>query len=108
MGVGATVWAETWRRVGGTKKNFADLNDTFSGKNFNFHAEKPLFRKRIPLIAPFFLTLFVLSRASDNTTSLNIWGDQCMGRPPSNFGGDRPPVPPRSPPLGNSNRYLVL
>src|SRR6218665_94676 len=41
-----------------------------------------------------FFTLFILSRASDNTTPLNIEGDQCMGRPPtSNFGGDRPPVP---------------
>src|SRR6218665_3824338 len=28
------------------------------------------------------------------------WGDQCMARPPTlNFGGDRPPSPPRSPPL---------
>src|SRR6218665_726919 len=35
-----TTWAETWRRVWGDEKNFADLNDTFSGKNFNFHAEK--------------------------------------------------------------------
>src|SRR6218665_2778503 len=48
-----------------------------------------------------FFTRFILSRASDNTTSQNIGGDQCMGRPPtSNFGGDRPPQsPPRSPPL---------
>src|SRR6218665_3454844 len=29
-----------------------------------------------------------------------LGGDQCMGRPPtSNFGEDRPPSPPRSPPL---------
>src|SRR6218665_893824 len=28
------------------------------------------------------------------------WGDQCIGRTPtSNFGRDRPPSPPRSPPL---------
>src|SRR6218665_1088390 len=28
------------------------------------------------------------------------WGDQCMGGPStSTFGGDRPPSPPRSPPL---------
>src|SRR6218665_673570 len=47
-----------------------------------------------------FFTLFMLSRISDNTTSQNIWGDQCMGGPPtSNFGGTVPPVPPRSPPL---------
>src|SRR6218665_1185003 len=45
---------------------------------------------------PFF-TLLILSSASDNTTSLNIGGDQCMGYPPtSNFGGT---VPPRPPPL---------
>src|SRR6218665_3394567 len=44
-----------------------------------------------------FFTLFMLSRTSDNTTSQNIGGDQCMGGPPiSNFGGT---VPPRSPPL---------
>src|SRR6218665_2922914 len=43
-----------------------------------------------------FFTLFILSRTSDNTTSQNIGGDGCMGRPPtSNFGGDRPPSPPQ-------------
>src|SRR6218665_2612515 len=48
-----------------------------------------------------FFTLFMLSRTSDNTTSQNIWGDHCMGRPPPQiFLGDRPPSPPRSPPLG--------
>src|SRR6218665_1394672 len=32
------------------------------------------------------------------------WGDQCMGRPPHlEFWGDRPPSPPRSPPLGCIN-----
>jgi len=32
------------------------------------------------------------------------WGDQCMGRPhTSNFGGDRPPSPPRSPPWRQRN-----
>src|SRR6218665_3729051 len=42
---------------------------------------------------PFF-TLFILSRASDNTTPLNIEGDQCMGRPPtSNFLGTVPQSP---------------
>src|SRR6218665_3967197 len=48
-----------------------------------------------------FFTLFMLSRTSDNTTSQNIGGEQCMRGPPtSNFGGDRPPQsPPRSPPL---------
>src|SRR6218665_1482896 len=53
---------------------------------------------------PFF-TLFVLSIASDNTTSQNIVEDQCMGRPPPHifFGGDRPPVP-----LGLRPCYFVL
>src|SRR6218665_3141052 len=50
-----------------------------------------------------FFTMFMLSRTSDNTTSQNIGGDQCMGGPPtSNFGGAVPPVPPRSPPLSAS------
>ena len=118
--------------LGGTKKIFADLNDTFSGKNFNFHAEnflrpsslvidqvfqilrfftllnvvydlfftrKSTISEKNSLIAPFF-TLFVLSRASNNTTSLNIGGNQYMGRPPPQiFGEDRPPSSPRSPPL---------
>src|SRR6218665_941817 len=31
--------------------------------------------------------------------SLSKYGGRCMGRPPtSNFGGNRPPSPPRSPP----------
>src|SRR6218665_3737449 len=47
-----------------------------------------------------FYTLFILSRASDNTTTQNIGGDGCMGRSPtSNFGGTAPPVSPRSLPL---------
>src|SRR6218665_3377750 len=41
-----------------------------------------------------FFTLFVLSRASDNTTSQNIGGGGCMGRlPTSNFGGTLPQFP---------------
>ena len=50
---------------------------------------------------PFF-TLFILSRASDNTASQNIGRDGCVGRPPtSNFGGPSP-SPPRSPPLATT------
>src|SRR6218665_204146 len=30
------------------------------------------------------------------------WGDQCMGRPHLKFWGDRPPSPPRSPPLSDT------
>src|SRR6218665_2552181 len=49
---------------------------------------------------PPFFTLFIPSRTSDNTTSQNIGGDQCMGRPPPQiFGCTVPPSPPRSPPL---------
>src|SRR6218665_2745566 len=47
-----------------------------------------------------FFTLFVLKRASDNTTSLNIGGTNAWAVPPPQiFGGPFPPVPPRSPPL---------
>src|SRR6218665_1508222 len=42
-----------------------------------------------------FFTLFVLSRASDNTTSQNIWGGRMHGpSPTSNFGGTVPPILP--------------
>jgi len=48
---------------------------------------------------PFF-TLFILSRASDNTTSQNIGGTNAWAVPPPQiWGGTVPPVPPRSPPL---------
>ena len=50
-------------------------------------------------MTPFF-TLFVLSRASDYTTSQNIGGtDAWAVPPPQSFFGTVPPVPPRSPPL---------
>src|SRR6218665_1572887 len=52
------------------------------------------------LMTPFF-TLFVLSRASDNTTSQNIKGTDAWAVPPhlQFFWRDRAPSPPRSPPL---------
>ena len=43
-------------------------------------------------MTPFF-TLFVLSRASDNTTSQNIGGTDAWAVPHLTFWGDRPPVP---------------
>jgi len=46
-----------------------------------------------------FFTLFVLSRASDNTISQNIGGTDAWAVPHLKFFGDRPPVPPRSPPM---------
>jgi len=40
---------------------------------------------------PWWHLFFVLSRASDNTTSQKYLGDECMGRlPTSNFGGLSP------------------
>src|SRR6218665_45912 len=63
--------------------------DKMSHTTLSSH-EKLLFQKRIPSEDHFF-TLFVLSHASDNTTSLNIGGpNACMGRPPPQiFLGDR-------------------
>src|SRR6218665_1455074 len=46
-----------------------------------------------------FFTLLILSRASDNTTSLNIGGTNAWAVPHLIFGGTVPPVPLRSPPL---------
>ena len=46
-------------------------------------------------------TQFTLSHASDNTrpTSRIIGGDGCVGRPPPQIWGDRPPSPPKSQPM---------
>src|SRR6218665_2313813 len=57
---------------------------------------RPLFHKNPSshLFSP-----FVLSRASRNTTSSNIAGDGCMGRPPPQILGDRSPVPPKPTPM---------
>ena len=41
---------------------------------------------------PFF-TLFILSRTSDNSTSLNIGGTNAWAVPTSNFGGPSPITP---------------
>src|SRR6218665_1335220 len=47
-----------------------------------------------------FFTLFILSRTSDNTTSLNIGGTNAWAVPPPQIVlGGPPPSPPRSPPL---------
>src|SRR6218665_4040246 len=76
--------AETWHRVWGDGK-FVAHEDFW---NYIFSEKIP-----ISLTTPFF-TLFVLSRASDNTASQNI---RCMGRPPPQiFGGTVPPrlLPP--------------
>src|SRR6218665_586360 len=66
---------------------------------FFLHHKNHYFRKEF-LDKTIFFTLFVLSCASDNTTSLNIGEDQCMVRPPPQIlEGTVPPVPLRSPPL---------
>src|SRR6218665_2894582 len=65
----------------------------------------PFFTRKTPIsennsfMTPF-STLFVLSRASDNTTSQNIGRTDAWAVPHLEFLGDRPPVPPRSPPMG--------
>src|SRR6218665_2922484 len=46
-----------------------------------------------------FLTLFILSRASDNTTSQYWGGTNAWAVPHLKFGGGPSPSPPRSPPL---------
>src|SRR6218665_2444405 len=51
-------------------------------------------------------SFMTLSRASDNTTSQNIVGDGCMGRPHLNFWGGPSPSPPRSPPLKKTMIYF--
>ena len=55
-----------------------------------------------------FFTLFILSRTSDNTTSQNIGGTNTWAVPTSNFGMDRPPSPPRSPPLLLGLLFYIL
>src|SRR6218665_3963860 len=61
--------------------------------------ENTLFQKII-LLWHIFL-LYSYFRALPTTLLLQLLGDGCMGRPPPQILGDRPPSPPRSPPLGN-------
>src|SRR6218665_3621695 len=63
-----------------------------------FFTRKTTISEKNFLITPFF-TLFVLSRASDNITSLNIGETNAWAVPHLKFWGDRPPSPSRSPPL---------
>src|SRR6218665_3354789 len=76
-----------------------------------FLTRKTTISEKISFMTPFF-TLFVLSRASDNTTSLNIGGTDAWVVPHLKFFGDRPPRTPRSPPLPPSsfdqNGYRML
>src|SRR6218665_820084 len=64
-----------------------------------FLTRKATISEKNSFMTPFF-TLFVLSRESENTTSQNIGGTDAWAVPPPQIlGGDRPPSPPRSPPL---------
>src|SRR6218665_3725547 len=49
---------------------------------------------------PFLLCSYLRANPTTLACFSKYWGDQCMSRPPtSNFGGNRPLSPPRSPPL---------
>ena len=72
--------AETWRRVLGGRKMFSRTKIHYFRKEF---------------LDDTFFTLFVISSASDNTTSQNI-GGRMHGRPPPLFFGGTVPSPPRS------------
>ena len=63
-----------------------------------FFTKNLYFRTRNSFMTPF-LTQFVLSHASDNTTSRNIGGTDAWGVPHLTFLGDRPPVLPKSLPM---------
>src|SRR6218665_1923866 len=114
--------AETWRRVWWGRKNFRGprFREKFPFSRQKFLMTFFLVVDQIFRIFPFFsqifciltmlnvvydpfltrktpfFTLFKLSRASDNTTSLNIGGTDAWAVPPPHILGDRP----RSPPLG--------
>src|SRR6218665_1275960 len=66
--------------------------------------ETPLFLKKF-LMTPFF-TQFVLSHASDNTTSRNIGGTDAWAVPHLQFVGTVPQSLPKSPPM-HSNIHVL-
>src|SRR6218665_2467869 len=97
--------AETWRRIWGTEKLYADQRrlSIFTAENsddfpYLYYVKCrispfPLNKKHLFLLCSYFC-------AHPATLLLKIWGDGCMGRPPTpNFWWDRPPSPHRSPPL---------
>ena len=68
---------------------------------------KPLFQKRIPLWQLFY-SVRTFARIWQHYFS-KYWGDRCMSRPqPQIVLGDRPPSPPRSPPLCLCHRVYLL
>src|SRR6218665_215250 len=73
-----------------------------------FFTENLFFRTKKFLHDTFF-TQFVLSNASDNTTSRNIGGtDAWAVNPTSHFWGTVPPVPPMSPPMGDGRPHARI
>src|SRR6218665_1119781 len=79
-----------------------------------FFTRKTTISQKNSLISPFF-TLFVLSRTSYNTTSLNIGGTNAWAVPaPQFFCADRPHSPHNSLPLiltqlfGQHNYYKII
>src|SRR6218665_15219 len=71
--------AETWRRVWGGRK-------IFRGPGFLNYV---FFQEKMSIFA-----LFILSRASDNTTSLNIGGTNAWAVLPPQILGEPSPSPP--------------
>src|SRR6218665_17807 len=89
------------------RPGFSDFYSLFSDSpylycvNFVYHpffTTKNTFKKEF-LDDTYFFTLFELSPPFTQHYFSKYWGDQCMGRPHLKFWGDRPPSPPRSPPL---------
>src|SRR6218665_3090198 len=64
-----------------------------------FTRKPPISENKLNFLMTPFFTRFVLSRASDNTTSQNIGGTDAWTVPPTSNLGDRPPAPPKSPPV---------
>src|SRR6218665_2904766 len=66
----------------------------------SYNVHDPFLTRKTP-----FFTLFILSRTSDNITSQNIGGDDAWAVLPPKILGDRPPSPPRFPPLQEKHPF---
>src|SRR6218665_1342752 len=74
---------------------FSQIFRIFTMLNVVGYIYDPFLTRKTP-----FFTRFILSRASDNTSSQNIGGTNAWAVPHLKFwGGPSAPVPPRSPPL---------
>jgi len=72
----------------------------------NFHFCFVIIRTKHSFVTPFF-SQFVLCNAAKNTTSRNIVGTNAWVVHPPQILEDRPPVPPKSPPMPRlQDRYL--